>query len=344
MGFSLKSFLGFNTDANTPLVKPSDAATSQASFSATPSSSGGSQSQHITANLLTPDKSTPEPSSQAPTPSVTPPTSTPSPASEEKPESKKEPALSFNAEEREKEISHINQEMYKKSAELAERNKALSLLQNINELILITITNPEEVATKVVSIIISESDFQCAAIYLYDKHKKSLFKLASGKYGEVNTVPDPNDTDIELPFSRKDNLIVQSVTERKLIYTTSTDNVFDNPPQNVEIKSVFISHLYVRNELIGAIVIGMREEKDKLSDYRRLLLSQLSELVGIGIDNSLLYNEVQVSNLRLKELDKLKDEFVSVASHELRTPMTAIKSYLWMALQGKGGELNERQK
>ncbi len=37
-------------------------------------------------------------------------------------------------------------------------------------------------------------------------------------------------------------------------------------------------------------------------------------------------------NAKLHQLDKLKDDFVSVASHELRTPMTAIRSYVWMAL------------
>src|SRR5947209_20382234 len=43
-------------------------------------------------------------------------------------------------------------------------------------------------------------------------------------------------------------------------------------------------------------------------------------------------------------LFRSKDEFVSLASHELRTPMTAIRSYLWLALAGKGGPLSEDRK
>ena len=54
--------------------------------------------------------------------------------------------------------------------------------------------------------------------------------------------------------------------------------------------------------------------------------------------------ELVLANKKLKTLDKLKDEFISLASHELRTPMTAIKSYLWMVLEGRGGEITEKQK
>lgn len=54
--------------------------------------------------------------------------------------------------------------------------------------------------------------------------------------------------------------------------------------------------------------------------------------------------QLEKANERLKELDELKDEFVSLASHELRTPMTVIKSYVWMLLNGKMGELNQNQK
>ncbi|MDD5147687.1 MAG: HAMP domain-containing sensor histidine kinase, partial [Candidatus Daviesbacteria bacterium] len=43
-------------------------------------------------------------------------------------------------------------------------------------------------------------------------------------------------------------------------------------------------------------------------------------------------NLLEEANRKLKALDKTKDDFVSVTSHELRTPMAAIRSYAWMAL------------
>lgn len=42
---------------------------------------------------------------------------------------------------------------------------------------------------------------------------------------------------------------------------------------------------------------------------------------------------------RLKEIDSKKDEFLNVAAHELRAPMTAIKGYLSMARDGDGGKI-----
>jgi len=48
------------------------------------------------------------------------------------------------------------------------------------------------------------------------------------------------------------------------------------------------------------------------------------------------------ANLRLRELSSLKDEFVSVVSHQLRTPMTAIKSYLWLVLNKSKDKLSPK--
>ncbi|MGH7241196.1 MAG: PAS domain-containing protein [Candidatus Saccharimonadales bacterium] len=42
-----------------------------------------------------------------------------------------------------------------------------------------------------------------------------------------------------------------------------------------------------------------------------------------------------------KELERAKDEFISLASHQLRTPATAVKQYLGMMLGGYAGDLPE---
>lgn len=49
-------------------------------------------------------------------------------------------------------------------------------------------------------------------------------------------------------------------------------------------------------------------------------------------------------NKRLRRLYQQRDEFISMAAHELRAPMTAIKGYLSMLLDGDAGELNEKAK
>lgn len=260
-------------------------------------------------------------------------------------EVKQNNTASVNTEISSTELAHINQEMYKKSAELAEKNKTLSLLQKINRLILGSLTHPDEIATQVTKLLVTETDFQFASVYLFEKEKKVLRRLARAYVRTTNDIHVDTNADVEIALSQTENTLVRSVVEKKITYASSLNDILIEKINNeINIKSVFISPLLVRKELIGAIVIGMREEQDAISDYRCLLLGQLSELIGIGIDNSLLYNEVQNTNQRLKELDLLKNEFVSVASHELRTPMTAIKSYLWMALEDKGGPLNEKQR
>ena len=45
-----------------------------------------------------------------------------------------------------------------------------------------------------------------------------------------------------------------------------------------------------------------------------------------------------------KEVEKLKDEFVSIASHELRTPLTAIDGLISMVLDGEYGEVDKNLK
>lgn len=45
----------------------------------------------------------------------------------------------------------------------------------------------------------------------------------------------------------------------------------------------------------------------------------------------------------LREIDRLKSEFIATASHELRTPLTSVQMGVHLLLEGAAGELNEKQ-
>lgn len=54
-----------------------------------------------------------------------------------------------------------------------------------------------------------------------------------------------------------------------------------------------------------------------------------------------LAQELEKANVRLKKLDEAKSEFVTITSHQLRAPLTAIKGYSSMLLEGSYGKVPE---
>lgn len=67
----------------------------------------------------------------------------------------------------------------------------------------------------------------------------------------------------------------------------------------------------------------------------RILQAQVSAIEGIG------YAAVMQDITHLKELDRIKSDYVSIVSHDLRTPLTTIRGYV--ELMAHVGPLNERQ-
>ncbi|HET8580976.1 MAG TPA: ATP-binding protein [Candidatus Paceibacterota bacterium] len=72
------------------------------------------------------------------------------------------------------------------------------------------------------------------------------------------------------------------------------------------------------------------------------LIRSVNKEIETRIRAQKLANDLEHANERLRELDKQKTEFVSIAAHQLRTPITAIKGYSSLILEGSYGKLTKK--
>lgn len=248
------------------------------------------------------------------------------------------------------ELAHATEEMYKKNVELNERNKTLSLLRKIDEIVLSTVTDPHQIAQQVARVIVTESDFKGLVVYELKIKSKSLYPLADAYSGAEQ---DAKLHAEELQLTTFNNVLVKAVNERKSLMVNNLSDIVEQDiikqelavlQRSAEITTIIALPLVVRNIVIGAIAVMLGENYQTLSQSQKDLIQRLTGVIGIALDNALLYQAIQDANIKLQELDKIKDEFVSLASHELRTPMTVIKSYIWLILEDKVGVLDPKHK
>ena len=252
-------------------------------------------------------------------------------------------------------LAHITQEIYKKNLQLAETNKLLSLLRNIDEIILGSVNNATQIANQVARLVVDVAGFQGIIIFLRDKDNGSLRPAAVADApveGEAHSLKQYVNNLVILPTSAE-NLVNQSVAQHQrktatnlasIFHPTSSTADIDLAQQALHINTLIAYPLTIRGTNLGAMVICLKELEVDVSSFKKDIISRLSSVVGIALDNAMLYEEIRLANDKLKELDRLKDDFVSVASHELRTPMTAIKSYVWMLLNNRTGTLEPKQR
>lgn len=113
--------------------------------------------------------------------------------------------------------------------------------------------------------------------------------------------------------------------------------------------AVFVP-LSTNRGVVGYMLLGGKASGYIYSKADLQVLSTLSKEFAVAIENALAYSQIShfndllkgkiesathdltVANNQLKQLDKAKDEFISMTSHQLRTPLSVISGYIQLIL------------
>jgi signal transduction histidine kinase len=198
-----------------------------------------------------------------------------------------------------------------------------------------------------------------------------LLKNDRGEYKIQKNIGFKEDNGISLV---KDNFLTDwmektqhpLVNEEISIIIRNTDDKakrdsLENLKKNMgKIEAVVCLPLLIEGKIIGMIVLGNKISGDPYSQQDIELLTNLSNQASVALQNAKLYDQVedlsqnlqekvdeQTAELKkayddLKILDKAKSEFISIASHQLRTPLTAIKGYVSLIKENSYGKVPKK--
>jgi signal transduction histidine kinase len=171
----------------------------------------------------------------------------------------------------------------------------------------------------------------------------------------------------ETPPSGIDNLTADSIVENK-IKTGKVFADFIDPPVDrhtaqlmqkmMGAKSIASAPINVRGAKLGAIIFIFAKPLSKIKDRDLNLMRAFTQHLGVVLENlqfyeqtekqikalSVLNENLKMANVRLKELMEIKNEFLHITSHQLRTPLTTIRGMIAMWHDGEFDNLPEKEK
>lgn len=137
----------------------------------------------------------------------------------------------------------------------------------------------------------------------------------------------------ELPHIESRPILVDEL-EKIVELSSATDPIVRNTLDELKrLQAAIAIPVIVKGNLIGIFILGNKKSGDIYTDNDIQLLDVIANQTASAIEKARFYEE-----------DQLKSEFVSIASHELLTPTSAIEGYLSMILDEGMGKVDEQAK
>jgi len=221
---------------------------------------------------------------------------------------------------------------------LERRVAALERILRISQILTSTL-QLEPLLQTIIQAATELTDTQAGSIMLVDKNTGELrFEAASGsKREEVKRVTVPLEGSIAGWIVREGKpLMIPDVRQDPRFYTRVDETT------DFETRSILGVPLQVKGEVIGVLEALNKTGDGIFTQADVHTLSTLAAHAAIAIENARLVTEIQKAYEELSELDRLKSEFVAIASHELQTPLTVVLGYASFLKQEATGATSEQ--
>lgn len=253
------------------------------------------------------------------------------------------------------------------SSPSVQSRNTLEALQRLEKVILDTL-DFRQVVQKICDSVLNELYFidlsyRVVILTLKDQSETNLQVVAFSKTPEAEKAMKQSQTSfsqIQIPLSEANNLAVKVSNTQQTQITTSWSQVL-SPPLSSEnadaaqkaagIQTTILAPIFAKGKSLGVLIFGLSKPSEMVTENEQTLIRGFTDSVAIAVENARLYSnldkasqQLSSANEKLKELDHLKDEFVSAAAHALRSPMTAIKGYISMVIEGDGGHIDDKAK
>jgi K+-sensing histidine kinase KdpD len=125
-----------------------------------------------------------------------------------------------------------------------------------------------------------------------------------------------------------------SADRRALVVADVTRAAPDLPLMRGEgVTSLMSAPMMVADTMLGLLQVGTREPR-AFADEEAQLLQLVADRAALALDRARLYEAERQARLASEAAVSARDEFMAIAAHEIKTPLTAVKSAAQLVIRG----------
>lgn len=244
-------------------------------------------------------------------------------------------------------LQEVNEEIYKRNIELSIVNKTLSLLKKLYQISLLSL-DVNQVASQMSEVIREDLNMEGVAVILFDSEQSlARFKGFSQSERFAKAISDHklvipeeivmNQSQFQVDGSSR--VVLFSLAE--IVSPVTDQSVIENASASAHVKEIVLFPLHTANKPLGMLLLAMNRCYEALNTFEQDALQNLPNVVALAMDKAMAYSQLATANQKLEALDKARAEFITIASHQLRTPPSTIKWYVSAILAGDFGPLSE---